>query len=73
MKAGDKVVVVAAYDDTLPEEFIGRLGVIIRRLDYQGIGDSPSEGDPLILVAHAPSMGRPFEKQSYWREEIALL
>jgi hypothetical protein len=70
VNVGDNVRVVMATDETLPEEYVGRLGRLIEVLPYQEIGDKPPE-DPLFLVAHAPSYGRKYERQIYWREEIA--
>jgi hypothetical protein len=71
LQAGDKIVVVERCDDTLPELFLGRVGIVVGPLGYQGVGDD--EGDPVFLVRHGPSMGRSTVKQFYWREEISKL
>lgn len=73
LSPGDEVVVVMRYDETLPEEFLGRRGVVVGPMPYQELGDDP-EVDPVYLVEHGPSTtsGRPFGTQIYWREEIQL-
>lgn len=66
---GDEIVVVLRYDETLPDRFLGRRGVVVGPMPYQELGDDP-EVDPVYLIKHAPSMGRPYETQIYWTEEI---
>lgn len=69
---GEKVVVVEPYDSTLPESFVGRTGVVVRQMSYQGLGDD-ADVDPLILVEHGPAYGESPQTQIYWREEISKL
>lgn len=69
LKVGDVVLVVSATDETLPMEFVGRLGKVAACPEYQGVGDDP-EIDPFWPVQHGPGWGQPACVQFYWTEEV---
>lgn len=71
-KKGCVVRVIAAYDETLPKRFIGRLGVIASDPEYQGVGDDPKK-DPFWEVQHAPGHGFKVRRQFYWTDELELV
>jgi hypothetical protein len=69
-RLGDTIVVRRA-DETLPEEYLGRKGKILKFMPYQEVGDDP-EADPFILVKHPASKDRKACTQFYWSEEIVI-
>lgn len=69
---GQVVKVVDQADDTLPDSFLGRVGVVASEPIYQEIGDDPII-DPVYEVKHGPAYGEKATTQIYWTEEIALL
>lgn len=69
---GQVVRCVSRTDDTLEEEWLGRVGIVKDVNTYQACGDKPPE-DPFIIVAHGPFFGRPAQVQLYWTEEIESL
>lgn len=68
---GQLVKVVAQADDTLPDRFMGRIGVVVGWPVYQEIGDDP-EIDPVYEVRHGPAYGEAACTQIYWSDEIRL-
>ena len=71
-RPGQVVKVVDQADDTLPDKFLGRIGVVTAEPVYQAIGDDPII-DPVYEVKHGPAYGEKAGSQFYWTEEIAPL